>query len=94
MSGDDLHVGEVGETVDDDTETVELTLERSGQADVISLTYGKDVDWSILKKIEAYLHPGAVGRFGAIFDGNALVTYAPPAQMRELGTIIGLDFYQ
>jgi hypothetical protein len=93
MSGGDLHFSDVEEHFDTDTGSVALTLRRHGEANVISLRYGKDVDWSILKTIGAYLVPGAVGRFGSIFDGGALVVYASPEQLDKLGAIIDLDFW-
>jgi hypothetical protein len=93
MSGGDLHFSDVEEHFDTDTKSVALTLKRHGEANVILLGYGKDVDWSILKTIGAYLVPGAVGRFGSIFDGGALVVYASPEQLDKLGTILDLNFW-
>jgi hypothetical protein len=93
MSGGDLYFDEIAENDSRNGQTVELTLKRNGKVDVISLIRGKDADWSVLEKIEGNLASGRAGRFGAVFDGGALVVYAPAAQLTSLATIIGLEFW-
>ncbi len=71
---------------------MEIAIEGPGSCTPFDLIAAKDFDWSVVTCLNERLPSGATGRFAAFFDGNAIIVYLTPVQLRELGRLFGHDF--
>jgi hypothetical protein len=71
---------------------MEIAIDGPGGCTPFDLIAAKDFDWSVVTRLNERLPSGATGRFAAFFDGNAIIVYLTPDQLRELGKLFGHDF--
>jgi hypothetical protein len=71
---------------------MEIAIHGQGSSAPFDLIVAKDFDWSVVTRLNERLPAAATGRFAAFFDGNAIIVYLTPDQLRELGKLFGYDF--
>jgi hypothetical protein len=74
------------------TARMEIAIGGPGSSAPFDLVVAKDFDWSVVTRLNKRLPSGATGRFVAFFDGNAIIVYLTPDQLRALGNLFGHDF--
>lgn len=74
------------------SERMEIAIEGPGGSAPFDLIVDKNFDWSVVTRLNERLPSGATGRFAAFFDGNAIIVYLTPDQLKELGKLFGYDF--
>lgn len=74
------------------SERMEIAIQGPGSASPFELIVDKNFDWSVVTHLNERLPSGATGRFAAFFDGNAIIVYLRPDQLKELGNLFGYDF--
>jgi hypothetical protein len=74
------------------SERIEITIADTAQTAPFDLLVDKNFDWSVVTRLNERLPAGATGRFAAFFDGNAIIVYLRPDQLKELGALFGYDF--
>jgi len=62
---------------------MEIAIHGQGAARPFELIVAKDFDWSVVTRLNERLPAGATGRFAAFFDGNAIIVYLTPDQLRS-----------
>ena len=73
-------------------ECMEITVRGQGGCDPFELVADKDFDWAVVTRLNERLPAEATGRFAAFFDGNAIIVYLKPDQLKELSRLFGYDF--
>lgn len=74
------------------SERMEIAIHGPGGGAPFDLIVDKNFDWSVVTRLNERLPLEATGRFAAFFDGNAIIVYLTPDQLRELGKLFGYDF--
>lgn len=71
-----------------------VTLRAGSARSEFQLVHGKDLDWSLIERLNENLPASVARRFGWLGDGggSALVVFLLPAQIRQLGASCGIDF--
>jgi hypothetical protein len=69
-----------------------IAIDGPGSCAPFDLIAAKDFDWSVVTRLNERLPSGATGRFAAFFDGNAIIVYLTPDQLRELDKLFGDGF--
>jgi hypothetical protein len=71
---------------------MEIAVQGEGGCDPFDLVADKDFDWSVVTRLNERLPAEATGRFAAFIDGNAIIVYLKPDQLKELNRLFGYDF--
>ncbi|MEQ1695183.1 MAG: hypothetical protein ABL901_05005 [Hyphomicrobiaceae bacterium] len=88
--GDDAEVYETGVEVSDE---YVVSFKAAPPIAPFSIIPAKDVDWSLIGRLNERLPVDCQGRFGWIGDGgSALVVFLGPDQIRRVSEFCGNDF--